>query len=1061
MRGVGNFGAGASETIAGVLGAPADITNWAARKAGLTEVTQPLGGSEQIKSAMGAIGADPRTVKANTLGEKVARGAGQGVAGTLLPASMAQGLGAAGALGPRAAEIAGAALGDVSGGSAAVGAGAGAAGVLAEEAVPDKYKTIANFAGQVAGGAAGGLLYAAARGLASKPKAAAHPETSPKAALATSAARGVEAVETALPPLDTPMARSLIGQPTISSGAGFSRIGEAGGAIADNMHNMLWKKVLAGDTNEHGRPSALLQVAKEIRARGGAQSFEQYKALAQDYGNINRGPDFQQQMRTLIEAHTNVTPASIGPVKNNALRKYAGETRAQAPQPELPVPAKSLGSAAGDYKPQPVNVMQPHERFTPGKSMQGVLRQQIGLGTRDSMRSEAAREPFVRQVNKMPVEEQWGIVGHIENRSKGASIPENIKPIADQLQKEFKIRKDKLRNSWSTADMEFQEDYFPHNIWENPRAAQNFAAGFGGKQGSTRNLKKRTIPTISDGLAAGLKLKSGVTPLDAAQMYTSNMDRVIAMNEAFDIAKEQKAIKFALNPSKVPEGWVPLEGRLGRKLTPGGEMRAYAPAEVAKNWNRFVSKGVTWLDTPRAVSNAVTGLELGMSGFHASTMAQEAIVNQFAKGVSQLATSGQRLKGLGTMLKAPAAPVTLAMKGDKARDIYLGLSPGNKESRQLVDLLTEGNARMSKMEKTLSATSAGSFISAYRRGALGAQLHGQAQRIAEAKGIPAKAATAATEFVRDIGRSMDTIMEPLFQYYIPRLKNGAMMENMSAWLEANPAASHNETIAAARKIVDSVDNRFGEMIQDNLFWNQSVKQAAQVGMLSYSWALGTFREIGGGALQLARHPSSLSMKSPHYSPAASYLGGLALAVAFTNGLYQFVKTGEPPGDFHDLIAGRTGGAVPPTKFSATQPERVQEPGYGKDILAWKEVLAGDKTLGEEAYAKMSGATKAIIDITTNKDWRGDPIRNPDSPLLDQMGQVAGHLIDTITPISVGQATNIKKGSNILPVERMFGMKPASPELQNPEAYRKMMKSLHDRRWKTKQAHEKAAKARQK
>ena len=925
MSAIGNIGAGANEAIANTAGMAGDFVNWSEKQLGLQppSAKSPVG-SDAIKGLMGKAGMDPRTVKPTGLVDKTLRGASEGATGMLLGAGAAQMATKAGVLGPKVAEIASGMLGDVSKATAAVGAGSGAGQVLAEEAVPDKYKEIAGMVGQVAGGAGAGLIYHLAR--------------------ASMAAKGLKA------------------------------------------------------------PEAKADLASEPAAKPG------------------------EQMELPLE------------------EKAAPKVEAQS------------------Y--EPVSVMQSADRFTPNKSMQGVIRQTTGLGVRDSERTFAAfdQKPkggisFEQQVNAMPEKERWNVVNHVENRSKpGATIPEEIRPLADEMRKAVELRADKLLKSKKTMDMNTIEDYFPHDqIFEQDDKLKKFLAGWGGKEGSTGSTKARKYPTISDALDAGVKLRPDVTPLDAIRMSVANQDRMIAMNDAFSIGQEQGHIKFA-QYGKAPDGWVPLEGRLGTKQTPVGPLRAYAPPEVAANWNNYVSKGTTLLNKPRELFNAISGLELSFSGYHVSTMAQEAVANEFTKGVSQLLTPWQQLRGLGSIAKAPLAPISLAMKGDMGRNIYLGLTPGNKESRAIVDALTEAGARFAKADKSIAASSAGSFVTAYRRGALGLQFKQQLNKIAAQEGYPRKAATAAGEFVRDMGRVMDTTMEPLFQQYIPRLKNGAAMSDMGAWIHANPNASHDEIINAGRKIVDSIDNRFGLVIQDNLFWNANVKQAAKLGMLSYSWALGTLREIPGGLAQLARHPTSVSLTSKHYSPGAAYTAGLAMAIGFSNALAQYLKTGQPPETLHDLYAYRSGGTIKGNKWIKPQPERGQVPGYGKDVVEWQQMMVGDKQLSDFAYGKSHGALKFIIDIASNKNWASKPVRDVTAPAGDQVGQLIMHGLDTLTPISVTQLGDVKKGSNISGTERFFGLRPATAQLQDPEGYRRMMDELHKKQWQDAQAFEKKRKA---
>ena len=56
-----------------------------------------------------------------------------------------------------------------------------------------------------------------------------------------------------------------------------------------------------------------------------------------------------------------------------------------------------------------------------------------------------------------------------------------------------------------------------------------------------------------------------------------------------------------------------------------------------------------------------------------------------------------------------------------------------------------------------------------------------------------------------------------------------------------------EQLHAARQVWDSIDNRFGEMVQDNLFMNKVIKQAGMLSLRSWSWTIGSGRELVGGA----------------------------------------------------------------------------------------------------------------------------------------------------------------------------------------------------------------------
>ena len=160
-----NIGAGTSEQVAGALGAPVDLATGAINLiprginavAGthIPTIQNPVGGSDWWKSAEGLVGANPNNVVPQTDAQQIGRAAGSGAAAMMLPWAGARAL-------PALAGVPGALQGAFGAGSAgaqaAMGAAAGAGGQLAENAVPEPYKPIANFAGQMA---AGGLPAAA------------------------------------------------------------------------------------------------------------------------------------------------------------------------------------------------------------------------------------------------------------------------------------------------------------------------------------------------------------------------------------------------------------------------------------------------------------------------------------------------------------------------------------------------------------------------------------------------------------------------------------------------------------------------------------------------------------------------------------------------------------------------------------------------------------------------------------------------------------------------------------------------------------------------------------
>jgi glycosyltransferase involved in cell wall biosynthesis len=108
-----------------------------------------------------------------------------------------------------------------------------------------------------------------------------------------------------------------------------------------------------------------------------------------------------------------------------------------------------------------------------------------------------------------------------------------------------------------------------------------------------------------------------------------------------------------------------------------------------------------------------------------------------------------------------------------------------------------------------------------------------------------------------IGRLLETMSAPLMEYYVPRAKLGVFYGMAEDWLKLHPTANPTELRAAMQRIWDSVDNRMGEMVYDNLFWDKTTKDIAYMTTRAVGWNLGTVREIFGGMADLVRNGAKL------------------------------------------------------------------------------------------------------------------------------------------------------------------------------------------------------------
>ena len=268
---------------------------------------------------------------------------------------------------------------------------------------------------------------------------------------------------------------------------------------------------------------------------------------------------------------------------------------------------------------------------------------------------------------------------------------------------------------------------------------------------------------------------------------------------------------------------------------------------------------------------------------------------------------------------------------------------------------------------------------------------------------------------------------------------------MERWHAANPQASEAEIAAQARKITDSVDNRMGELLQDNLFWHKWIKEIGQFSMTSVGFTLGTARELAGGVKDIPASAKGLAT-GKGISPRTAYALALGLYVPMRNAIYQYVKTGQPPQDAQDLAHPRTGGTTP-----EGEPERAGLLFNVKDVYGYFDIPRGP---GQEMSAKQSQPMQMIEDYASGKDYRGLPLFKPaDAPHVegepDNFAEAFGEdLAHRFLPVG-WQNQRAKEGSNISPLERSFAIRPAPGYQTNRGRTLEQMKKHDTFDWKRK------------
>ncbi len=676
-----------------------------------------------------------------------------------------------------------------------------------------------------------------------------------------------------------------------------------------------------------------------------------------------------------------------------------------------------------------------------------AIRRAYGEASRRRAQDETALKKFAHLASKLTGEALAKFYRYVEGRSKGVILEDkSLQGMADGIRDVYERTRAKLESMPEARQMRFVKDYFTHQ-WKDKAAAEKFINDFIAQQGSLRHLKPRLIPTIEEGLAAGLELKEP-NPVRAVSSYLGSMNNYIASVEALrSIMNDLGGGYYA--KGKEPEGYRPLVGHnaerienakvdpVSGKLVPARTLQLYAPEDVATIYNRFYSKGFESTkakgiyEAARNAINANTMMELGLSTYHAGTITLQSL-NQDMGRIAKNALAGD-WKGVADAAKKLVSPAGLksshAMHGKKLVQQYRNLKDHGVDVEAMANHFAQANLHLGL--DPLSRLSHRGFMEANKRGELPeiiAKLKEQAT-----KGYGLGLLKSGAEVA---GRVVSDVSAPLFNRYIPSIKMSSFADLMGDWLRQHPEASKEQIQVQQARIGNLVDDRFGELNMDNIYWNRFAKQVAGLTFRAPGWDLGLIRQVGGPPLDIYRmlHDAATGKKfNPDNLDRPLYLLGAAAVYAAMNSTMTYLKTGKPPSeqDLKDLVNYRTGGTY--KTLHRLYPERGVLPGHGKEIQNLQPVpskgpLSG---LAEEASNKVASLPRNIYDIWMNKDWKGNPIYDEKSkdwvtstPGIAQ----AAYLMKGFVPFAIDNVTKDTSGSNLSIMEKALGVKPAGAKI---------------------------------
>jgi len=569
--------------------------------------------------------------------------------------------------------------------------------------------------------------------------------------------------------------------------------------------------------------------------------------------------------------------------------------------------------------------------------------------------------------------------------------------------------------SWRAARAEgipvnWKESHF-RVFWQTPpgqsaRTRRLFGLGRRPLEGTRGMLKRATLDTISDGIAAG-GVPVTTNPVTLFRMAQVDLWKLTATRRMWNWAKANNLAQFVRKGEDRPEGFIPVDDRIGDvyfktdqgMVNPG---RYYVEENFGRLLNNMVAPDLIRQTAAGrgllAVKNHLTAIELGLSAFHATFETGEAMGSQLGiaartawnLGVAQ-GKPGAFKDSVGELLSAPAAAATLAKEGGDIiryagnKQEFLATSRGQKyvarvgsAEAELFDRMWAPSGAKLEMHADYKLKSIAAFKDALAKGnPLGALL---------------RSPLAANQM----------LMRPLFEVYIPRLKVGLWAREFALARQEHAAELASGALSEAalgRQVWHFVENRFGEMNFDTLFWNPTLKTGLQLAFRSVTWKLGNLLSFGAIAprqlFEVAR--AAKEGRIPRLVPEAAWMMGMSGLTAAAGTVISKAFSGRYPWEY-------PGNVIHNTVFPHVDPEdpdvRLTTPTYWKDLFHLYHSPKGYLTSG------FSSAASKTFELWANQDFYGTEVYDPDGSIREKAIQVVEHYIPK--PFSVASFLQLRE-----------------------------------------------------
>jgi len=552
------------------------------------------------------------------------------------------------------------------------------------------------------------------------------------------------------------------------------------------------------------------------------------------------------------------------------------------------------------------------------------------------------------------------------------------------------------------------DNYLYHIFKDGEKLAAHFQAKYGAKWGDPKFTKDRSFDFYQEAIKAGF-----------VPRFTNPEEIMLARQHASDIAEMRVTLlqdleTYGLAKKKTKSDPDPPKGvETNYRRSPNGDGYWVDSAADAILYNAFDTKSLWAMPGLRGdafrgtmfLKNTIVPIKLALSLFHPLHVATIDNATGMVRASKSL-LSGQisPVKWLGQMAQA----VVYKELGKETFGALPGIDMSGTGNRLL--RAYQGKVEASKLTgadlQALQYMAEGGMIPEmsvqYKTGAMDSLRKAIRQTINE-PGVRRAEGAAKTVWYLPFA-VIQSLQKPMFEVWIPSLKIASYLKDVQTAVTVDPTliTDKGKRLLAFRKLAKSIDNRYGEMAYNTLFWNRTVKDLAVANALSLGWNLGFIREYGGGAMDIGQSivaKGSLSQKAKQGMLDRPLFVSFYTAQSLMYGaLLTYALSGEPPKDFIDYLYPKNGNKKPDGKD-----ERVNTMFYPREFAAIAKHIEHEGLapgLWHLISNKASGVIGLVKQLWTGVNWMDQEIRDPNSSWHEKMRQTLKATFIDLEPISM-------------------------------------------------------------